>query len=138
MGIKQWRGMMLLMSALLILPVNNILNAQLPGKVSRQYKEAVNLYNKGLFSAAEKEFTELLQRADPTDKASVSFIESYLTLITIEMSRPDIDYRVRKLKQDFPETVKMNEIDLQNNRITDTDLEKLDQVKSKFKYGKGT
>ena len=103
---------MLLMSALLILPVNNILNAQLPGKVSRQYKEAVNLYNKGLFSAAEKEFTELLQRADPTDKASVSFIESYLTLITIEMSRPDIDYRVRKLKQDFPETVKMNEIDL--------------------------
>ena len=104
---------MILLLALLLMPsIGNYTYAQIPGKQSEQYKNAVNLYSKGVYQAAEKEFELLLTNTDLSKRAELSMIESYLVLISIELSRPDIDFRVQQIKSKYPESPKMNEIDL--------------------------
>ncbi|MDP3399013.1 MAG: tetratricopeptide repeat protein [Bacteroidales bacterium] len=112
MEITYRRGMILLLVLLLMPSIGNNIQAQIPGKQSEQYKNAVNLYSKGMYQAAEKEFEQLLENSELSKSAELSMIESYLTLISIELSSPDIDFRVQQIKSKYPESPKMNEIDL--------------------------
>ncbi len=78
----------------------------------RQYNEAVNLYTKELYSAAEKEFLQLLDNTHPAKLASLSTIEGYLTLISIQTERPDLHRKVQLMKQNWPDSPMISEIDL--------------------------
>lgn len=112
MGIINRVRIVILLVPILLLQINNYALAQIPGNYALQYKSAVNLFNKGMYKAAEEQFRQIASYYSNTNNNLLSSSEAYLALISMETESPDIEYRITEFRERFPESPMMNLVEL--------------------------
>lgn len=112
MGIINRVRIVILLVPILLLQINNYALAQIPGNYALQYKSAVNLFNKGMYKAAEEQFRQIASYYSNTNNNLLSSSEAYLALISMETESPDIEYRITEFRERFPESPLMNLVEL--------------------------
>ena len=75
-------------------------------------KKAVELYNRGLFESAGREFESLQSDFRGVKSSLTSEIEAYLTLISIMGNKPDLHSRFRLMEERWPDSHLMSDIRL--------------------------
>ena len=77
-----------------------------------RFKKAVDLYNRGLYESAEREFENLQEDYKGIKSSFTSEIEAYLTLISILGTKPDLHSRYRIMEERWPDSPRMSDIRL--------------------------
>ncbi|MDP3452349.1 MAG: tetratricopeptide repeat protein [Bacteroidales bacterium] len=112
MRAKHKSSFVVLLIVLLVLLGNTLHSRTAADRYPDGYKKAVELFDKGLFSSAGKEFESLLLSTGSEKKALIADIEAYLTLIAIERGTPDFEARYNNMESNFSLTTLMSEIRL--------------------------
>lgn len=104
------RAILLLLSPILIL---GSVQSQNIHKLSLQeFRNATELFNKGLYTAADAEFATILKSQGSMSVFDLSEIEAYRTMCAIELKRADLEGIVDEFKEKYPWSLHLNRINL--------------------------
>ena len=97
-------SILILISSVLSITANA---AEVKPEYEKRFAAAEELYNKGVLTGAEQEFRSLLTLIESQNSAMKAEIEAYLTIIDIDLRRPNLKSSYVRVESLFGESSKM-------------------------------